>query len=646
MDAEPPGKRPNRIADYALIGDCHTTALVGRNGAIEWLCFPRPDSPAVFCHALDDQHGGTFAVRVDGACEVSRRYIDDALVLVTTWTTSTGVLEVTDCMPVAPFDPAEPTKVTPARSVLRRIACLDGRVQAQVRVTPRFEYGFVVPRLRQPSPFVADFTGGAGSMRVIGSHELTRRDAATLRRGDVLSASWDLSAGEVAWVEATYVESHLAPDDVPAPDPSAWQQRLDDTVAFWSAWIAQSAYDGAHRDAVRRSAMVLKALIYAPTGAVVAAPTTSLPEEIGGGRNWDYRYTWVRDATLTLTSLVVLGFVAEAAAFKGWLERTGGGRPQDLQIMYGVGGERLLPEVELTHLGGHRGSRPVRTGNGAVKQLQLDSYGQLLEAAYLFRRVGGDVTDTNWEYLSGLADICCSRWRDPDQGIWEVRDEPRHFVHSKLNCWLALHRAVQLAELLGKVPSPQWAGERDAIARWLLDDALITSGDGPGWFPQAAGHPHADAATLLIPALGFLPSDDPRVLATVAAVCRDLAHDGAPALVHRYASADGLAGGEGAFLLCSFWLVDVLLHAGRVDEADDLLTTLLAHANDVGIFSEEVDPATGEHLGNTPQAFTHMAVVTSCAHLAAARRGELPLDGAPHSYAELALDRLVAARAV
>jgi len=436
----------NTIRDYALIGDCHSSALVGRDGSIDWLCFPRPDSPAVFCHLLDAEHGGNFAVRMGGQPPpaVERRYLGDTNVLVTVFSTPDGELEVTDCMPVGPFDPVRPAEVTTTHSVLRRARCLRGRVVAQVRITPRFEYGLVVPRLRMPSAYTADFVGGAGALRVRASHPLDRWDAHTLRRGDILAADWTLEEGDSTWVEATWCPAHsdAARTPLPEPDVRRWNQALDDTVGFWRDWVAQCRYEGEYADTVRRSALVLKALTYAPTGALVAAATTGLPEEIGGERNWDYRYTWIRDATLTLTSLFILGLRGEAEAFKGWLERSGAGRPQDLQIMYRVEGERMLPEVELDHLAGHRQSRPVRIGNGAVKQLQLDSFGQLLEAGYLFARAGGEMTDDNWAFLAGLADVCCDRWRQPDQGIWEVRDEPRHFLHSKASCWLALHRAV------------------------------------------------------------------------------------------------------------------------------------------------------------------------------------------------------------
>jgi GH15 family glucan-1,4-alpha-glucosidase len=409
---------------------------------------------------------------------------------------------------------------------------------------------------------------------------------------------------------------------------------LEATIDFWHAWISRCIYEGPHSAEVRRSALALKALTYAPSGAIVAAPTTSLPEAIGGARNWDYRYTWIRDATLTLTSLFVLGFTEEADAFKEWLERTGAGRPEDLQIMYGIGGERSLPELELSSLEGHRGSSPVRVGNGAVKQMQLDAYGQILEAGYLYGKAGGELTESNWAFLRGLTDIVCERWRDPDQGIWEMRDSPRHFTHSKLNCWIALDRAVRIARSRGlDAPVERWEKERDAARAYVLEQAAAD-----GWFHQAVGHAVPDAATLLVPASGLVASDDPLTTTTIDAIRKTLERDG---LLYRYLSDDGLEGGEGAFLLCSFWLLDCLIHAGRLDEAEALLERLLGYANDVGLLAEEVDPSSGELLGNFPQAFSHMALVLSCAHLEAARRGEIP-PGAAVDFAEGALDRLLA----
>jgi len=619
----------NRIGDYGMIGDCHSLALVGRDGSIDWLCFPRFDSPSVFARSLDEDAGHFQVAPAAHVQSVRRTYLPSTNVLVTTFDTADGVIEVTDCMPLRPFDPERPAAVDTHASVLRRIRCTSGRVSATVDLRPRFEYGTVLPRFTRTSAKTWAIVGGPDALWVRASRELEGDRAA-------VTARWDLVAGDEAWLEVAWT---------PAAGPSSYPEggdqvgdmarRYAETVAFWEAWLARCSYVGDHERRVHRAALVLKALIYAPTGAVVAAGTTSHPEWIGGVRNWDYRFTWIRDATLTLASLALLGYLAEAAAFKGWLERTCAGRPEDLRIMYRVTGERLLPELELGHLRGHRDSAPVRIGNGAAGQMQLDSLGQLLEAGYLFGRAGGELTGDNAEFLRQVADLTVRQWRRPDQGIWEIRDEPRHFVHSKLNCWMALDRAVRLAEA-GSLNGDQdlWRTERDAVAAWLR-----TEGSPGGWFVQAAGHPLADAAALLVPALGFLPTADPRVLATIDVVQRDLS-DGVH--VHRYRSPDGLSGDEGAFLLCSFWLLDALVHAGRLDEAEPLLDRLFGLANDVGLYSEMIDPSTGEQLGNTPQAFTHMAVVTSCSAISAARRGELPSPEAAFSFIEASLDRRLA----
>lgn len=620
----------NGIGDYALIGDCHSAALVGRDGSIDWACFPCFDSPSVFCAILDARRGGSWSVNAPAALRTTRAYVPDTNVLVTTSTTSTGVLEVTDCMPVERSDPGEPRRVKAHAAIMRRVRCAEGEVEARVHLAPRFEYGSFLPRFRQTSPFTADIVGGADALYVHASRPLELAD-------DAVTASFGLRAGEEVWMDAVWRPSYEPKVQTmdPAEHAREGARRLEATVGYWHSWLARCWYDGIHREAVHRSALALKAMTYAPSGAIVAAPTTSLPEELGGGRNWDYRFTWIRDATLTLTSLFVLGFREEADDFKFWLERTGAGRPEDLQIMYGIRGERRLPELELPHLAGHRGSAPVRVGNGAVKQLQLDAYGQILEAAYLYARAGGDLSEGNWRYLAGLVEIVCERWQKPDQGIWEIRDEPRHFTHSKANCWLALHRGVQLAEARGfPCDTARWSRDRDRIRAYLLEQAAPE-----GWFQQAAGQQVPDASTLLLPAMGLLPTIDPVVTRTIEVVRRSLEQDG---LLHRYLAPDGLPGGEGAFLLCSFWLLDCLTHAGRLDEAEALLERLLGLANDVGLFAEEVDPRTGEALGNFPQAFSHMALVGSCAHLTAARQGRIP-EGA-HDYAELALDRLLADR--
>ncbi len=618
----------NRIGDYALIGDCHSAALVGRDGSIDWACFPRFDAPSVFCKVLDADDGGHFSITPRDIESIERTYLPGTNVLATTFRCREGVLEVTDCMPVERRDPDDPSHVTAHHSILRRARCLEGTVDAVVEVRPRFEYGSFIPRFRLPAEHAAEIVGGADALFVHSTHALALGD-------DQIEARWTLNAGDDVWIDVIWRPSYEP--KVQHGDPLRYRvegtRRLNATMDFWRDWLASCRYEGEYERAVHRSALVLKMLTYAPSGAVIAAPTTSLPEQIGGARNWDYRYTWIRDSTLTLISLFVLGLRDEADDFKVWLERIGAGRPQDLQIMYGVCGERMLPEIELPHLAGHRGSGPVRIGNGAVKQMQLDAYGQILEAAYLYGKAGGELTADNWRFLAGLADIVCTRWQHPDQGIWEMRDEPRHFTHSKVNCWLALDRASKIARAFDlPCDIDRWEAERDRLRDYLMEQAAPD-----GWFQQAADHDVPDAATLLVPALGFVPTSHPAVKETIEVVRRSLGRDG---VIYRYLSSDGLQGGEGAFLLCSFWLLDCLTHSGQLDEAEALMQRLLGLRNDVGLLAEEVDPQTGEQLGNFPQAFSHMALVLSAAHLTAAKRGEIP-DGA-HDYAELALDRLLA----
>lgn len=625
----------NRIGDHALIGDCHSLALVGRDGAIEWACFPRFDSPAVFASILDEGRGGHFklgpattrATATSSAgqpARMSRHYIEDTNVLVTTFETATGSLEMTDFMPTGHDAAAGPTSVRSHHGIVRLARCTAGEVDVEAVVAPRFEYATFVPRFVAVSSHSAEIVGGADALWI----ESTRPISSD---GEQLIGMWRLAAGDEAWIAAFWYPSQTRLHESPIP-AREFPAHLRETVEFWREWMASCTYEGRHQREVRRSALVLKALTYAPSGAVVAAGTTSLPEAIGGGRNWDYRYTWIRDATLTFTALFTLGFVDEAAAFKGWLERSSAGRPQDLQIMYGICGERRLPETVLGHLAGHRGSAPVRIGNGAADQTQLDSFGQLLQAAHLYGLAGGELTADNWRFLSGLADSAARRWADPDNGIWEMRDEPRHFLHSKAHCWMALDRSIKLADRIGS-PTGGWHGERDRILHFILSE-----GERAGSFRQAAGHDVLDASALMLPAIGLVPTTAPVVLRTIDDVRAGLEADG---LVYRYLSDDGLDGGEGAFLLCSFWLLDCLIYAGRLDDAEQLLERLLQLGNDVGLYAEEIDPSSGEALGNFPQAFTHMALVTSCTHIEAARRGNIPTEGA-FDYAELALARLLA----
>ncbi len=621
----------NHIGDYAPIGDCHSMAMVGIDGSIDWACFPRFDSPSVFGRLLDDR-AGHFSVRpVEPLRSTTRSYLAATNVVQTTFRIAGGTIQVVDSMPVEEFDPDDPAKVRTHASILRRIRCAKGSAEVRIEICPRFEYGIVMPRIVAEDPWNVSAVGGPDALWIRTSRPI---DALRDRVGTV----WSLEEGDECWIEASWTAAaDPRPHEPVSADlhGTAMAARFASTLSFWENWFATCSYDGDHHRRVHRSALMLKLLTYAPTGAMLAAGTTSLPEWVGGPRNWDYRFTWIRDATLALSSLVLLGYLPEAVAFKGWLERTGAGRPSDLQIMYRVTGERLLPELTLDHLRGHRDSLPVRIGNGAAGQLQLDSLGQLLEAAFLFTHVGGELTESNADFLRGVADLTVLRWQRPDQGIWEIRDEPRHFVHSKLNCWMALDRAVRMNErgqLDGDVQ--RWRTERDGIVAWLLSE-----GCPDGWFVQAAGFPYADAAALLVPAFGLLPPADPRVQATIDVVRRDLS-DGVH--VRRYQNPDGLPGEEGAFLLCSFWLVDALVHSGRLDEGEELFEELLAMGNDVGVYSEMVDPTTGEQLGNTPQAFTHMAVVTSASAISAARRSQLPPPTEAFSFLESSIDRRLA----
>lgn len=618
----------NQIADYALIGDCRSAALVGRDGSIDWLCFPRFDSPSIFGRILDESRGGSFTLRPVESGETTRSYLRDTNVLVTRWTTSSGIVEIYDLMP--PEDASGVTEALAHHTLVRGARCLSGSVELELRCEPRFEYGRFVPRFRQIDPVTVDIVGGADALLVTSTHPLEATPDAAI-------ATWTVTPDHDAWLRATWRRSFDTRPEV-APESTGIEAAaaFDATTAYWRQWMTDCGYTGPHEELVRRSALVLKLMTYQPSGAVIAAPTTSLPEAIGGTRNWDYRYTWVRDSTLTLASLVVLGFVDEAEAFKGFLERAGAGRPQDLQIMFGIGGERALPEVELPFLRGHLDSAPVRVGNGAATQTQLDSFGQLLDAAYLFGKVGGILSPDNWRFLSGLADMIVTRWREPDHGIWEIRDTPRHFTHSRVNCWLGLDRAIRIADALGLSGNIEvWCDQRDAISA-----ALRKQGADLGWFAQADGYDDADAAALLVPALGFVAADDPQVLETIRQVLNQLADGG---LLYRYRGADGIEGDEGCFLLCSFWLVDALIYAGNIEEAESMLAALLTRVNDVGLLAEMIDPDSGDALGNFPQAFSHMALVMSCANLAAAKAGARAGGGV--TFAELALTHLHAGRA-
>ncbi|HZQ99110.1 MAG TPA: glycoside hydrolase family 15 protein [Chloroflexota bacterium] len=610
------------IADYGLIGDCRTAALVSRAGSIDWYCPGRFDAPAVFCRLLDARLGGFCAAAPAGRFAAQRRYLPGTNVLETTFEAAGGTLRLVDFMPVdlAGRDPH------PGR-IVRGLEALGGEVEVEVRFKPTFDYA-------RASADVTLVPAG-GAVATAGDQSLALAcPGLALRagRGGALVGRLTLVPGERRWLV-------LAPDLAAAgPDGGA---ELAWTVERWRRWADQCGYRGTYRELVRRSALALKLLTYLPTGAVVAAPTTSLPEEVGGARNWDYRYTWLRDASLMLYALSTLGYQRSATDFIRWLERTVMGDPTALpQIMYTVDGGRDLAERALGHLEGYRGSHPVRVGNAASAQHQLDIFGDVLTAAYHF--YGGEdagfgataptepVPARAWQLLRHLVDDAVATWQRPDSGLWEVRGGPRHFVYSKLMCWAAVDRGLRLAEELRlEAPLGAWRAARDAIRQAILSRGFD---EEQGAFVQAFGSTALDAAALAIPRVGFLPATDPRVQSTVDRIRSELTRDG---LVLRYRADDGLPGSEGTFALCTFWLVDALALGGRLDEAHALFERLVGYANDLGLLSEEVDPEDGSLLGNFPQGFSHMALIGAAANLSkTAKHGA---EAEPHTEGQRAV---------
>jgi len=581
-----------RIEDYALIGDEQTAALVGMDGSVDWLCLPRFDSAACFARMLGDQDNGHWRIAPKGADRCTRRgYRPDTLVLDTEWETDEGTIRVTDLMPQRHRAP----------DVVRIVEGISGKVTVHSRIRLRFDYGAVVPWMRRSD---------GHHVAVAGPDSVWLRSEPEVRTwGEDFStlSEFTVEAGQKVAFVLTWHPSHEPRP--PLVDP---YKSLRTSVADWKRWAARCRYDGPYRDAVVRSLITLKALTYRPTGGIVAAATTSLPEEMGGVRNWDYRYCWLRDSSLTLGALVSAGYHKEAEAWRDWLLRAVAGDPADLQIMYGVAGERRLPEFELPHLSGFAGSAPVRIGNGAVNQLQLDVYGEVMDSLWLARRAGLSPKPHMWSLQAVLLEWLRSQWQQPDEGLWEVRGGRRHFVHSKVMVWVAADRAVRTLEEYAELPGDLegWRELRDAVHRDVCEKGYDPERNT---FTQYYGSQELDAALLLIPRFGFLPPDDPRVVGTVDAVREALGHDG---FVRRYDTAadtpvDGLPGDEGAFLACSFWLVDALHLTGRTKEAKVLFERLVGLANDVGLLAEEYDPVAGRQLGNFPQAFSHIGLVGS-----------------------------------
>ncbi|GAC1596006.1 MAG: glycoside hydrolase family 15 protein [Pseudarthrobacter sp.] len=593
-----------RIEDYAVVGDLHTGALISNEGSIDWLCLPRFDSPACFTALVDTPDAGRWLLAPEngGAC-TRRGYVDGTLVLETEWDTPDGTVKVIDFMP--PRDEVA--------DIVRIVEGVSGSVRMHSELAMRFDYGHIVPWVRKDKRGLHAIAGPDAAYFVT---------TAPVHGENMHSVSdFTVQAGERVPFVLTWAPSH-----VPRPHTVDAEHVLGTTLSYWRDWAAQCTYKGKYQEAVARSLVILKALTYAPTGGIVAAVTTSLPEQIGGPRNWDYRYCWLRDATLTLQALLAAGYTAEAAAWRNWLLRAVAGDPADLQIMYGIHGERRLPEMELPWLAGYENSKPVRIGNGAAAQLQLDVWGEVLDCLSLTRSSLLKHTDDSWDLQVALMQHLETIWDQPDNGLWEMRGPRRHFTHSKVMAWVAADRMVKGVRDFG-LPGPveRWEALRETIHK-----EVMANGFDPvrNTFVQAYGQPGLDASLLLIPRVGFLPPDDPRVVGTIDAIQRELTEDG---FVLRYRPADsddGLPGGEGVFLACSFWLVQALLGAGRVAEATELFERLLELRNDVGLLSEEWAVTAKRQLGNTPQAFSHFALVTSALelHQDMVRRSDSPVS--------------------
>jgi GH15 family glucan-1,4-alpha-glucosidase len=586
---------PLRIEDYAVIGNCETVALVGLDGSIDWLCAPRFDSAACFSALLGGpEHGRWLIAPTDDDVQIARRYLDNTLILETIFTTADGSVSLTDFM----------YRRNGSTELVRLVTGLQGEVAMRIELVVRFDYGSVVPWVSQQED---------GRLQFIAGPDRLLLDTAVQTRGEDLRTVGDFTVGEGE--EASFV-LNWSPSFRAAPSPLSAGELAEarkQVHSFWTGWAA--AFRPAERwgDAVLRSLLTLKALAHWETGGIVAAATTSLPEQLGGPRNWDYRYCWLRDATFTLYALIGAGFLEEAKAWHEWLLRAVAGSPDNLQIVYGVAGERRVEEYEIPWLPGYEGASPVRVGNGAVGQLQLDVYGEVLDAFYVARRAGLSTSAATWSLECGLISHLEKIWREPDEGIWEVRGGPRHFTHSKVMAWVAFDRAVRSIEEFGlDGPLERWQEVRSSIHQEVCERGYDPKQNA---FVQSFGDTTLDASLLLVPLVGFLPPDDPRVQGTVAAIERTLLRDG---FVMRYdtgSAVDGLPPGEGAFLACSFWLVDTYVLLGRYDEACTLFERLLALRNDVGLLAEEYDPHSGRQLGNFPQAFSHLALINSARSL-------------------------------
>jgi alpha,alpha-trehalase len=608
------------IADYAFLSDCESMCLIAPSGAVEWMCLPRPDSPSIFS-AILDRAGGTFKLHpYETKVPAARRYLPGSLIVETTWQSRSGWMIVRDMLCMGPWHNIEerskthrraPTDYDAEHVLLRSVRCVNGSIDLVMSCEPLFEYGLLEPNWEYAGPSYSEVVA------TVPDNPLTLRLTTNLRpgiEGPGVYARTRLSEGGTAFVALSW--SALPPPRT----TEEVDERMARTSAYWRQWMAIGQFpDHPWRSYLQRSALTLKGLTYAPTGALVAAATTSLPETPQGERNWDYRYAWVRDSTFALWGLYTLGFDREANDFFSFIAevcRDG----SELQIMYGIGGERQLDEKSLPHLMGYEGAWPVRVGNGAYNQKQHDVWGAVLDSVYLHTKSREQLPSYIWPMLKRQVDEAAAHWEEPDRGIWEVRGEPQHFTSSKLMCWVALDRGARLAQLHDE---HEYAQKWRAIADEIHADILANGVDERGVFVQRYGSKALDASLLLIPLLRFLPRNDPRVRATVLAIADELTEDG---LVLRYRveeTDDGLAGEEGTFTICSFWLVSALVEIGELERARELCERLLSYASPLKLYAEELDPHTGRHLGNFPQAFTHLAQINACMHvIRAEERGE------------------------
>ena len=595
------------IGDYGLIGDCHSSALVSLNGSIDWCCLPRFDSGSTFGRLLDHRVGGhcTLAPVASERFESSRYYLENTLVLATTFTGSGGEAQLIDCFLVGGR-----SRQSWQREILRVFEVKRGTVDLDVRVAPRFDYGEVRPWVRRHSHHMHSAIGGNDALLVWSEQELEEDPE------HELVARLHLTSGERFRLLLAYSPPELVSSNPPEPEPEDLDRQLDATIRWWRRWSKTLRFERSDQRGARRSGFALKAMTHHPTGAIAAAPTTSLPEVIGGSRNFDYRFAWVRDSSFTSRVFASLGCEAEADAFRAFIMRSAAGHADDLQIVYGVGGERRLGVNELGDLEGYRRSSPVRVGNQASGQRQLDAYGELVNLTWRWHQRGHSPDDDDWRFLVSLIDHAAEQWRAPDCGIWEWPGKPDHFVHSKVLCWSTLDRGIRLAEeCMRRAPIRTWKRERDKLRKEIDRRGYDRR---RGVYVQAFGRKMMDAALLLLPTVEFVDWRDERMIRTTQVIREEL-HAG-EGLLYRYRRNDGLPGKEGAFLCCSFWLAECLVHQGELQDAQAVFDAALSAGNDLGLFSEQVDPDSGEMLGNFPQALTHLAHVSAALALEQAQR--------------------------